>query len=386
MPRWRSQLYEKAGRDRGINHEILARAVSIGEAVVSVNPSLPPIFSLRHLTHLTKTTYGTMRAIASRTLRDPYKIFRIRKRPAHSGEARYRTICIPSPDLMRAQRWIAQRILAEGKPHSASVAYSKGDNIVAAAQPHCDCRWLIKIDVRNFFESINEIAVYRVFRSFRYEPLVAFELSRICTRLGSATRLRSRKRWKAAYRGQLPISAYWHDRMGHLPQGAPTSPMLANLAMHALDKEVTQHARKAGFIYTRYADDLTFSTKERNFTRRAAAHFIGEIYAAMARAGLSPNVAKTRISTPGSRKVVLGLLVDGAEPKLSREFKANLRRHLHYLGRADIGPSGHALARGFDSVIGLRRHVEGLVSYAHQVDPTFAAKCTSFLEEVDWPV
>jgi RNA-directed DNA polymerase len=72
-------------------------------------------------------------------------------------------------------------------------------------------------------------------------------------------------------------------------------------------------------------------------------------------------VTKTRVAPPGSRKVVLGLLVDGPEPHLPRDFKAIMRQHIHYLTRTDIGPSLHAKACGFASIAGLKHHVHGLV-------------------------
>ena len=72
----------------------------------------------------------------------------------------------------------------------------------------------------------------------------------------------------------------------------------------------------------------------------------------MGRVGLSPNVTKTRVLPPGARKVVLGLLVDGQEPHLTREFRARLRQHIYYLLHPDIGPVRHAAKRGFISVRG----------------------------------
>ena len=106
----------------------------------------------------------------------------------------------------------------------------------------------------------------------------------------------------------------------------------------------------------------------------------------MGRFGLSPNATKAVVATPGSRKVVLGLIVDGAEPRLPREFKDNLRRHLHYLARADVGPVAHARARGFASTIGLRNHLFGLLAFAKQIEPDYAAECRRALDGVAWPL
>ncbi|MBI4968119.1 MAG: RNA-directed DNA polymerase [Rhodospirillales bacterium] len=379
MTMWRPQSYQRRGKELGIEETLLARACAIGSAVIAVNPALPPVFTLRHLAYQVDADYGLLRAIISRSLRDPYKVFRIRKRPSTVGEKRFRVICVPDPELMRVQRWISQRILSHANPHSASVAYAKGSTILAGAEPHCGCRWLIKLDVRNFFETISEIAVYRVFRSLGYQALVAFELTRLCTRLGTKTPLRIGQRWQVHFGRHMVIGDYSASRMGHLPQGAPTSPMLANLAVLAFDGEVNEIANKHGLIYTRYADDIALSTTDKTFSRTVAAKVIGEVYAAMGRYGLSPNVTKTRVSSPASRKVVLGLLVDGNAPRLTREFKANLRRHLHYLGRPDVGPAKHAAARGFAAIAGLRHHVEGLVAFARQIEPEYGERSAKLL-------
>lgn len=281
--------------------------------------------------------------------------------------------------------------LANSAPHQASVAFAKGSKIRDAAKPHCRSRWLIKLDVRNFFESINEIAVYGVFRSLGYQPLISFEMARICTRLGGVSRLKERPRWRVDHT-KWSIEAYHVYRygggpvMGHLPQGAPTSPMLANLAMRSFDRAVDKIANAKGFRYTRYADDLTLSSRADGIDRAAAGHIIGLIYAAMGQVGLSPNITKTRVTSPGARKIVLGLLVDSDEPRLTREFKQTMRRHIHYVTRTDVGPIVHAYKRGFSSVLGFRNHLDGLLSFANQIEPEYADECKAALAEVTWPL
>jgi len=386
MPSWRSQLYRKQARKAGADPAVIANAIATAEVTLAVNPALSPVLTLRHLAHEAGVDYGLLRGIVTRANESPYRIFRIRKRPSYPGEERFRVIAVPNPGLLRTQRWITQRILAHAKPHAASVAYRKRDTIVAAAKPHCGCRWLIKMDVRNFFESISEIAVYKVFRSLGYQALIAFEMTRICTRLGAPTRLRNADRWRSHMWKRPTIVAYATMRMGHLPQGAPTSPMLANLALRGFDQAVSAIANRYGLIYTRYADDLALSTDDVHFSRERCQAAIGEIYAEMGRAGLSPNVTKTRVTPPGARKIVLGLLVDGEQPRLPREFKTKMRQHIHFLMRPDVGPSQHAYARGFASVIGLKHHLWGLVSFAKQVEPEYGVACAKKVREVFWPI
>jgi len=397
MTAWHPQLYQRLGRDAGVDATILANALATADQLRAVSPGLPPVFTLAHLAQQAGVEYDFLRRIVERSPYETYRVFRIRKRSAHPNERRYRHIAVPSSSLLKAQRWITHAILSKATPHSSSVAFSKGDTLLAATEPHCGSRWLIKMDVRNFFESINEITAFRVFRSLGYQPLISLEMARICTRLGGWSRRRATERWRVQnWRADdwrwSEIEAYQVYRadhgpvLGHLPQGAPTSPMLANLAMRAFDAGASEIARKYGLIYTRYADDLTFSTTDTAFTRNRCSQVIGRVYGLMGSVGLSPNVTKTRVTPPGSRKIVLGLLVDGDRPRLTREFRALMRRHLYYVRRPDIGPVQHARARGFVSVAGFRNHVRGLATFARQVDKAFGEACLRSLDEVAWPI
>ncbi|PSM31318.1 RNA-directed DNA polymerase [Haliangium sp. UPWRP_2] len=397
MTRWRPQRYRAGAVAKGISPQIVEHALRTAEITHAVNGKLPPILTLRHLAEYTGVDYGTLRSVARRSDEVSYRVFRIRKRPAHKGERRFRVIAVPSAPLMQIQRWINKRVLMHADVHPASVAFAEDDNIREAAAVHCQCKWLIKLDVLNFFESISEISIYKVFRSLGYQPLISFELSRICTRISKSTANRSSERWINFRPGSavdtdgvssisgMTIRAYDEYRIGHLPQGAPTSPMLANLAMRELDQNLTEVAKVHGLFYTRYADDLTFSTRE-DSDRRKCQHIIGQIYRALANVGLSPNRCKTRIIPPGGRKIVLGLLVTGPEPRLMRDFKARLRQHFYYLERPNFGPSQHARKLGFSSVIGFRHHLAGLVSYAAQIEPEYGQRMRNRLKNIKWPI
>ena len=385
---WRPQHYRRQAEIRGdVDPTVLARALASGGQVVAVNPALRPVFTLRHLCHLTDVSYSRMREIVERSGSEAYRVFTIQKRPSSQGERRFRVICAPEPALMKVQRWIASNILNNGTIllHSASTAFAPGSKLIEAAAPHCGCLWLVKLDVKNFFESVSEISAYRSFRLLGYQPLISFEMARICSRVGTYTLSRSHEKWKSRASWST-IVTYAHHRVGHLPQGAPTSPMLANMAVSGMDADLVALASVFGLNYTRYADDLTFSTQERNLGRARAGEFIRQAYKVMGRHGLSPNITKTQVVPPGARKVVLGLLVDQDVPRLTREFKAGLRMHLYYLLRADVGPAKHARARGFAAVAGLRNHIHGLVTYAFQIEPDYASAVARELAGVQWPV
>lgn len=387
MTNWKPQPYRSTAQKLGISEAVLDAAVLASQAVVAVNPSLPPILTLKHLSYLTGVSYPYLRQVVSRDELNTYRIFRIRKRPTQDGHAQFRVICVPDVKLAEVQQWIAKKVLALGRPHSASTAFAPGSRLVDAAQPHCGSRWIVKVDVRRFFESISEIAAYRAFRSLCYQPLVSLELARLCTRVGPLSKLRQRRRWI-----RLPpthvskIRSYAVHRLGHLPQGAPTSPMLANLTMCGADADLTKLAEMFGMVYTRYADDLTFSTRKNSFDRNDAMALVKQIYRILGRFGLEPNLAKTQIVPPRARKIVLGLLVDQSTPRLTREFKNRMRMHLYYLECAEIGPIKHAQKRGFSAVAGLRNHLMGLTAYACQVEPTYGDELKMRLKAVPWPV
>jgi RNA-directed DNA polymerase len=159
--------------------------------------------------------------------------------------------------------------------------------------------------------------------------------------------------------------------------------MLSNLVMREADQEIEIIAKRAGLRYTRYSDDLTFSTSD-DFDRRSATRLTWDISDVLRRMGLLVNKRKTQIVPPGGRKIVLGLLVNGAHPRLTKDFRSILRQHLFYLEK--VGPLEHAKSREFDTVAGMHNHVRGLIDFAKMIDPTFAGGMLDRFNNVRWVV
>lgn len=295
------------------------------------------------------------------------------------GRPSYREIHIPEHSLLQVQQWIVNNILRYTTPHSASFAYHPNSQPVFAAQEHCKCKWLIKIDIHDFFHSISERMVYSVFKDLGYSKLLSFELARMTTMvpLDVATIKSTRSsKWEA-------IPLYKNDQVGFLPQGAPTSPMLSNLAMNKIDVELSSLAKKYGFKYTRYSDDLAFSTKE-NIGTESARHFKQLAMKELLKKGFKPNHQKTAIRGLGSRRVILGILVDGATPRLTREYKDSIKQHLYYLTSEKHGVSIHAAARKM-SISTLYYHIRGKIAWAERVEPGFGAVCLKEFDSISWP-
>ena len=379
---WSPQQFRAGAVAAGRPMPIVAAAQLAARAIKGKDSDLPVILTLGHLAHLAGISHGKARNYARRmTERPPYRVFLLKKRPGANGRAprrAFRTICVPEPELMRLQRWINQNILTTGAaaPHAASFAYYAGRGILRAAACHVNCTWLVKMDVSDFFSSITERRVYEVFRELGYGALLSFQMARICTHI-----LPGRVEPSIESFG---LSDYYSPEEGRLPQGAPTSPALANLAVRKLDARLAHLANHLGWTYTRYADDLAFSVTRKS-TRSEARALVAKVKRQLNDDGLMPNMAKTVIAPPGARRIVLGLQVDGPVPRLSRMFKINLDTHLRALTAPHIGPEKHQQARGFASSIGMRRHIGGLIAVAHHIEPAYTTRCYALFNAVSWP-
>ena len=364
---WSPDEFLRLARDAGTFPDVVRSALHYARQIQECNPNLPVIFTLAHLAELTRVPLWRLDEYICRR-DDPYRVFLLkRKTRGGSGPSRRpRTICVPEPFLMRAQKWIAQTILSNCDVHEASRAYAPGNNIFHAARPHCGCRWLLKMDVLNFFESISEVRVYKVFEGLGYPPLLCFQLARICTRVFcESTSERHAPSTNQGEPSDVPVE------FGVLPQGAPTSPMLANLCVSDLDGKLTRLVQKSDWTYTRYADDLSFSTRQR-CDRGDALRLVTSIRDEIWQCGLRPNEQKTSLTPPGSRKIVLGLLVDTERPRLSKKFRNNLETHIYALTSPKIGFEAHMGKRGFNSRSSMIRHILGLLAHARSIDPYYA--------------
>jgi RNA-directed DNA polymerase len=350
-------LYVQHGVEQGRNADVVARA-SAHRATQLASGVVVPILSLGHLAHLTGASYSYLREIVERK-RDPYIDI---TRPKRDGGSR--ALSSPEPPLMEIQRWILRNVLYLARPHPSSYAYQAKRSIVHCARTHLGARWLVKMDLHDFFGTIDETRVYSAFNGLGYSPLVSLELTRICTRLTrshAAHRIRSR-----AYQS---VPSYATDDQGWLPQGAPTSGALANAAAHALDRKLSQIASRRALTYTRYSDDLIFSAGA-TFNRGLGASLIDHVRNVVRDEHLVLHDKKTRVVPPGARHVVLGLMLGRDRVQLLPEFKRRIDVHIRGVDR--FGLAQHAAHRGFRSIFSFVNHVDGCLAFAHGVEPEHA--------------
>ncbi len=267
--------------------------------------------------------------------RTRYRAVRIPKR---SGGVRI--LEIPDDALMAEQRqilaWLCARKLAAS---SYAHGFVKGRSIASNAAPHVGKKVVIRLDLEDFF------------------PSVTSEMAR-----------------QALHENGLPLEAVsvvveTCTLENRLPQGAPTSPFLANLVAARLDVRLAGLARKwKRGAYTRYADDLIFSADD-----RALNNLIPVAERIIRDCGFRVNARKLRIYRSGSRQWVAGVVVN-TRPNVPFEVRHNLRAAIHQ--------AREALLTSADAVVDLPR-LRGLASYAHSINPTAGARFLRDVAEVE---
>jgi hypothetical protein len=292
--------------------------------------------------------------------------------PKRSGGARL--LEAPKSRLKGAQRKILDGILARIPTHEAAHGFRLGHDVVSHAALHAGRALVLCMDLEDFFLSIDARRVFGVFREAGYPEAVARVLTGLCT-------VRAR-----AEGPPLPPNPTASDvaavrrarqryRTRHLPQGAPTSPALANLVAYRLDVRLDAAARLLGATYTRYADDLVFSG-DAAFARDAA-RFRTLVAAIALDCGFRVNHRKTRLMRRGSRQRVTGLVVN-EQPAISRADFDALKALLHNCVRT--GPS----SQNREGHVDFRAHLEGVVAWVNHVQPRRGEKLRALLGRIDW--
>lgn len=256
-----------------------------------------PVFStveeFAAVIHLPVSTLATL----IRRANSHYKRYFLRKRNGHR-----RLIAQPAPQLKALQAWILRRILDKliASPHAT--AYVVGRSLVHNTQPHEANRYFVCIDLEDFFPSITVRSLNELFERIGYSTEAAALLASIC-----------------AFRGRLP-------------QGAVTSPALSNLTSLELDRKLSEIAASRKIVYTRYADDLTFSANDPKALRG-----IVELSHAVVRThGFRINYGKLKLLGPSKRCRITGLTKNSSEPKFSvgTAKKRNMRAVMHHIANS----------------------------------------------------
>ncbi len=231
--------------------------------------------------------------------RDSYRQFHI---PKKSGGVR--TITAPDGELKDVMLTLAFILSELYVPTPEAMAFIPGKSIVENANQHLGQNYVLNLDLSDFFTSITANMVEHNLVKLGIAPLVARDIATICT---------------------YPV-VNDHRVLNVVPQGAPTSPVISNICAMTLDNRLSGLARRFHLTYTRYADDITFSSNHNVYQKDGA--FMAELNRIIAECQFTINPKKTRLQKRGSRQEVTGLTV-GQKTNVSRKYIKNLRVLIH---------------------------------------------------------
>lgn len=253
-----------------------------------------------------------------------YKVYYINKR---SG-AGQREIAQPSAELKLIQRWVVDNVLSSYPIHSAAAAYVQGKGIRANAETHATNRYLLKIDFRNFFPSLKS-SDYKI-HTERYAP-------NFTPHIGLLSNILFRKK-------ESGVGLF-------LAIGAPSSPMLSNSLMYAFDCELASHCQNLGVSYSRYADDLTFSTNQPGVLTEVHS-FVAKVLHNAEYPKLTINQEKTVYSSKRHNRTVTGLVISNeGVVTIGREKKRLIRALLHKASTGSLSTEDLDWLRGYLSFV-----------------------------------
>lgn len=246
---------------------------------------------------------------------EKYKVHYIKK--SNGG---LREISSPVQSLKIVQRWILDNILSKIKVSPYSYGFQKsncGSPLLCCAEKHRRNLYIMKIDIKDFYPSIKREKVFFTFTDIGYNAVIANILANLCTHKDS------------------------------LPQGAVTSAYLANLICRNLDYRIAGLCNRRDIVYTRYADDLVFSSDNRDSLKR----IYGFVQSIVSSEGFVINDNKTQFLSPGTRKQVLGITVNDNLIKAPKDMKRMVRAMI-YKTIVSGDYSAYSVIKGYISYIG----------------------------------
>jgi RNA-directed DNA polymerase len=265
------------------------------------------------------------------TAPDRYKTHLIDKR----GGRGKREISQPTKEIKFLQRLLVREELANLVIHDAAIAYRPGMGIRDHAQPHAEARYLLKLDFKDFFPSLKFQAIeHRLSKDCRYSSLERWILGNLLCRKVKGT-------------GVLQLSI-----------GAPSSPLVSNYLLREFDERAAAYCKERDIRYTRYADDLAFSTSKPG-ELNAVEKFIRGLVFELEYLALVVNEKKTvNVSTKRKRTLVGLTLSNEGRASIGREAKRELRAALKNWTIGKLNPTEFS-------------RMKGRLAFTYAIDPDF---------------
>ncbi len=354
-----------------IHHHVVSPSVSR-----EVTGALPSIHSIPDLAALLDLELGQLQWLADT------KQWNRRARSGALHHYRYewrarpgrvpRLLEVPEQRLRRAQRKLLQTVLALIPTGDAAHGFVPGRSAATGAARHTGADTVICLDLTTFFARVRAGRIYGTLRQSGFSEPVAHTITGLCTNAVPPAAL------AAMPPGGSPEERFALRRAlatSHLPQGAPSSPMLANLAIRRLDSRLTGWAAAVGATYTRYADDLAFSGGP-DLAKRADA-FVRGARRIIEDEGHAANATKTRVRHQGVRQAVTGIVVN-QRLNVARADYDRLKATIHNC--VVHGPH----AQNHRQVDDFRAHLLGRISWVESLNAGRGERLRAEFARIEW--
>ncbi len=293
-----------------------------------------------------------------------YRSWWIRKR---SGG--HRLIESPLPRLKEVQNQLLSQVFDRIPPHCLSFGFRKGGSVVDFAKPHVRQDVCLKLDLKDFFLHVTTGRVFGLLKTAGFRRDLSHLMALLVT-VRTGEELLTVGHPDPSFTIRDPVY-----RRRHLPQGAPTSPAIANLCAFGLDVRLSGLARSVGAHYSRYADDILLSG-DSDFGRQAKRLSVVAGTIALEE-GFEVNFRKLRLMRSSQQQFAAGMVLNDGLSVRRNDFDA-LKAILHNCVR-----HGPASQNRF-SVPRFREHMEGRVRWVETVSKNRGRKLREIFEKIQW--
>jgi len=326
----------------GYSHELNNKTSNLDRLKSNGLPQFNTVEDLAKAMGITVNTLRFLSFSRKNSKVNHYKRFKVAKK---SGG--HRLISAPMPKLKKAQHFILEEILNKVKVNHNAHGCVIGKSIVTNAEPHVNKAVVINQDLKNFFPTITYNRIKGVFKSLGYSEQLSVIFALIC----SEPKVLDIELLGENYFAQKG------DRF--LPQGAPTSPAITNVLCQKLDTRLEGLAKKYGFVYTRYVDDLTFSGNQEQFEHITSILKYSKKIVKDENFNLHPD--KLRVMKRNQRQEVTGVVVN-EKLNINRKSLKRFRTLLYQIERDGIA------GKSWNGKANVLAEIDGYSHFIYQVD------------------
>lgn len=268
-----------------------------------------------------------------------------------------REITAPTYHLKIIQKWILDNILSKVDISDSVHSFVKNRSILTnvKAHIHSSDSWVLRIDVKNFFNSIKIDEIKSIFIDLGYEIEVADLLSQLCT------------------------------KDSYLCQGFPTSPTLANIYMTDFDENLYKFLGEINddfqIVYTRYADDIIISGLKLEGYRKSIKSIKEYVINLLSEKELNINSRKTKVQTK-SRKRITGLYIEGNQVKISNQYIKKIKSEIYYCRK--YGVSSHLRYQNKADIANFKGYMYGKVGFLKMINFDLGTTLQNELNNLEW--